>query len=99
MDDYLKEVTLKKFTPRTHATMPSLKKDLKRTLDSGYGVDLAEGLEGIHCVSAVILDDYEYPVGAITTIGPAFRMPEQRFEEIGKICVESALEIRKKVLE
>jgi DNA-binding IclR family transcriptional regulator len=38
-------------------------------------------------------------VGAVTTIGPAFRMPEERFEEIGKICVESALEIRKKVLE
>ena len=99
LEDYLQEVTLKKFTSRTHATMPSLKKDLKSTLECGYGVDLAEGLEGIHCVSAVILDDYEYPVGAVTTIGPAFRMPEERFEEIGKICVESALEIRKKVLE
>ena len=56
----------------------------------------AEGLEGIHCVSAVILDDYEYPVGAITTIGPSFRIPEQRFEEIGKICVELALNDKKK---
>jgi len=99
LDDYLSEVILKKFTPRTLATIPSLKKDLKRTRESGYGVDLAEGLEGIHCVSAVILDDYQYPVGAITTIAPAFRLTKERFEEIGEICQGSALEIRKKIFE
>ena len=58
-------------------------------------MDLAEGLEGIHCVSAVILDDYEFPVGAITTIAPAYRLPPDRFEEIGQACMESAAKIRK----
>jgi DNA-binding IclR family transcriptional regulator len=52
-------------------------------------------LEGIHCVSSVILDDYEFPVGAITTIAPAFRLPPDRFEEIGQACMESAGMIRK----
>ena len=62
-------------------------------------MDLAEGLEGIHCVSAVILDDYQYPVGAITTIAPTFRLPEERFKEIGTHCLEAAREIKKKILE
>ena len=95
---YLQEVTLKKFTPTTLSTATSLKKELEKVRGCGYGVDLAEGLAGIHCVSAVILDDYEYPVGSITTIGPAFRMPPERFEEIGKICIEAAAQIRKEIL-
>ena len=92
---YLSAVKLKKFTVRTHATVRSLRKELERTRCCGYAIDLAEGLEGIHCVSSVILDDYEFPVGAITTIAPAFRLPPERFEEIGQACMESARMIRK----
>ena len=92
---YLSAVKLKKFTIRTHATVRSLRKELERIRSCGYAVDLAEGLEGIHCVSSVILDDYEFPVGAITTIAPAFRLPPERFEEIGQACMESAGMIRK----
>ena len=99
LQEYLNHVTLKKFTPRTLATGSSLKKELKEVRDCGFAVDLAEGLEGIHCVSAVVLDDYHYPVCAITTIGPAFRMPEKRFKEIGNACLEAAREIRKKILD
>ena len=47
----------------------------------------------------MILDDYQYPVGAITTIAPTFRMPEDRFVEVGAHCLEAAGEIRKKILE
>ena len=92
---YLDAVRLKKFTARTYATVRSLRKELERTRSCGYAVDLAEGLEGIHCVSSVILDDYEFPVGAITTIAPAFRLPPERFEEIGQACMKSAGMIRK----
>jgi IclR family acetate operon transcriptional repressor len=98
LDAYFKKVTLKKFTKTTLSTVSSLKKELTRVTACGYAVDLAEGLEGIHCVSAVILDDYEYPVGSITTIGPAFRMQPARFEEIGKTCVRAAAQIREKIL-
>ncbi|MGY8714171.1 MAG: IclR family transcriptional regulator domain-containing protein, partial [Verrucomicrobiia bacterium] len=62
------------------------------------GLDLAEGLEGIHCVSAVILDDYHYPVGAITVIAPSSRLTSDRFAEIGEACVKSAQKIREELL-
>lgn len=97
--DYLEKVSLKKFTPRTLASEALLRKELQKVKECGYAVDLAEGLEGIHCVSAVVLDDYAYPVGAITTIAPAFRLPPERFDELGRICVEAANKIRKKILE
>lgn len=98
LKDYLQAVTLRKFTGQTLATRSSLLKGLKETETLGYAVDLAEGLEGIHCVASVILDDYHYPVGAITIIAPAFRMPPKRFEEMGKACIEHASQIREKLL-
>ena len=98
LKDYLKAVTLRKFTRQTLATRSSLQKGLQETETLGYAVDLAEGLEGIHCVASVILDDYHYPVGAITIIAPAFRMPAERFEEMGQACIEHAYQIREKLL-
>ena len=98
LETYLNKVNLKKFTSRTLATRSLLSKDLQEIRERGYSLDLAEGLEGIHCVSAVILDDYHYPVGAITVIAPSFRLVPDRFEEIGKTCIQSAREIREKLL-
>ncbi len=98
LKDYLKVVTLRKFTRQTLATRSSLLQGLQETESLGYAVDLAEGLEGIHCVASVILDDYHYPVGAITIIAPAFRMPPERFGEMGKACMEHASQIREKLL-
>ena len=99
LNRYLQKTTLKRFTPRTFATREALLAELKNVRDSGYAVDVAEGLEGIHCVSSVILDDYEYPIGAITTIAPAFRLPITRFEEIGISCLESSGRIRRALFE
>ncbi|MEC9122518.1 MAG: IclR family transcriptional regulator C-terminal domain-containing protein, partial [Verrucomicrobiota bacterium] len=65
---------------------------------TGYGIDQAEGLDGIHCVAAVILDDYHYPIASITTIAPAFRLQSDRFEGIGQACIEAASIIRSKLL-
>ena len=94
LETYLNDVTLKKFTSTTLATRSQLSDDLQKIRKRGYGLDLAEGMEGIHCVSAVILDDYHYPVAAITVIAPSFRLKRDRFEEIGKACVQSAQKIR-----
>ena len=94
LEKYLQKVKLKKFTPQTFANREDLLKELEKVRNQGYAIDFAEGLEGIHCVSSVILDDYQYPVGAITIIAPAFRLPKDRFQEIGKACINSASRIR-----
>ena len=96
LDDYLQTVNSKKFTDQNLATTGSVKNNLNCVRKTGYVLDQAEGLEGIDCVYTIVLDDYEYPVGSITTIGPAFRMTPKRFQEIGKFCIRSAMEIRAK---
>ena len=77
LESYLKRVNLKKFTDRTLSTARTLREELAKIRESGCAVDLAEGLEEFIVYPRVILDDYQYPVGSITTIAPAFRMPPE----------------------
>lgn len=94
---FFKQVTLKQFTPSTLATREKLTAALERSRRSGYAVDRSEGMEGIHCVGAAILDPRGYPVGGITVIGPAFRLKESHFKEVGRRCAEAAADIARRI--
>ncbi len=96
--NWLNSVTLKRFTESTHATPEDLRAELGRTRARGFATDLAEGLEGIHCVSAPILNAHEYPVAAITMMAPIFRLPESQLAELGAKCVHAAGLIRERLL-
>ena len=47
LESYLKRVNLKKFTDRTLSTARTLREELAKIRESGYAVDLAEGLENL----------------------------------------------------
>jgi IclR family acetate operon transcriptional repressor len=98
LEQYLDTVRLKQFTPSTLTTREDLTKHLLAARKSGYAVDLAEGLEGIHCLAAAVLDEYHYPVAAITIMAPAFRLKKDRFAALGRACVEAAEKIRTQIL-
>ncbi len=97
LETYFGTVTLKPFTATTRATRGALTADLQNSRRLGYATDLAEGLEGIHCAAAAILDDYAYPVAAITVMAPAFRLKPARFDELGRACAEAATAIMSKL--
>jgi IclR family acetate operon transcriptional repressor len=98
LDLFFKGVTLKQFTPTTLATRSALEADLTKARKRGYALDLAEGLEGIHCVGAVVLDEYSYPVAAITVMSPAFRVKEEHLHKLGVVCMEAAAKIQTRLL-
>lgn len=98
LQTFYKEVKLKRFTPTTHATRESLTRELETIRAQGYAVDLAEGLEGIHCVGAAITDAQGYPLAALTVIGPSFRLRTEHFETLGRQCIESAAAIQRRIL-
>lgn len=95
---FFNSVTLKPFTATTRATRAALEADLAKIRRRGYATDLAEGLEGIHCAAAVVLDDYAYPVAAITVMAPAFRLKADRFPELGRACAKAAETIHRRLL-
>lgn len=94
---YLKQVKLKRYTPTTLATPRALTRALEEIRRRGYAPDRAEGMEGIHCVGAAVLDNRGYPVAGVTVIGPAFRLRERQFEEVGRLCIECAREISRRI--
>ncbi|MEK0445344.1 MAG: Transcriptional regulator KdgR [Verrucomicrobiota bacterium] len=84
---------LKSFTPTTLSRRKDLERELAIARVVGFAVDRAEGIEGIHCVAAPILDEYGNPVGAVTTIAPLARLPEADFEKVGQRVREAARQI------
>jgi IclR family acetate operon transcriptional repressor len=94
---FFKQVKLKRFTPTTLATRETLTAALAESRKRGYAVDRAEGLPGIHCVGAAILDRRGHPVGGLTVIGPAFRVKETHFRELGRRCIAAAREIARRI--
>jgi DNA-binding IclR family transcriptional regulator len=98
LDEFFRAVKLKRFTPTTLSSREKLLDAFQDIRRNGYAIDLAEGMEGIHCVGSAIVDTYGYPVAAITVIGPAFRVSKDQFEALGKQCVEAAAEIQRRVL-
>jgi DNA-binding IclR family transcriptional regulator len=97
LEEYLSAVRLKQYTPTTHGTRESLLRELQRIRHCGYGVDLAEGVAGIHCVGAAILDTNGYPIAGLTVIGPSFRLREEHFEAVGAQCRACAAAIGRRL--
>ena len=94
---FFKAVKLKRFTPTTLSTKETLSAALAESRRAGYAVDRAEGLPGIHCVGAAILDRRGHPIGGLTVIGPAFRLKEPQFKELGRRCIDAAREIARRI--
>jgi IclR family acetate operon transcriptional repressor len=98
LESFFAQVTLKQFTPATLASRHALEADLLKTRKRGFATDIAEGLEGIHCVAAAILDEYRYPVAAITVMSPSFRVKRDQFEKLGHLCIQAAQSITQRLL-
>jgi len=90
---------LKKFTATTLARREDLIRELESIRASGYAIDRAEGVEGIHCIATPVFDEYHQPVAAVTVMAPLTRMPEGEFLLFAQRCREAAERIERKLRE
>ena len=93
----LKGVIFKRMTSNTIVSREKFMKALEEVKQTGYGVDHAEALDGVHCVAAPIFNHQGYPVAALTITGPAERVPSASFVKIGKLICEHAAQISKRL--
>ena len=92
-DTLLEQIEYEVFTERTAGSRKNLELMLERVLENGYGVDNEEELIGVNCLACPIFSGRGYPVAAIWITGPASRLSEARFDELGAIVAEYALHI------
>jgi IclR family acetate operon transcriptional repressor len=90
LDALLPRLKLKRFTPTTITSKADLRQSLEETRRTGYAVDRAEGMLGIHCVAAPILDRHGAAIAAMTIAGPATRVHEDDFESIAQLVKKAA---------
>lgn len=89
-EDIISKMEFKKFTDHTITKPAAYRKLLEDTKKKGYGSDIGEEVEGVNCISAPILNRNGYPIAAIWVTGPAERLPEKDFDEIGAVVKEHA---------
>lgn len=89
-EETIEQIAFKRFTSSTITSKRAFRQELAEIRERGFALDRAEGMEGIHCVAAPILDRHGFAVGAITIAAPASRIPEDKFDAYGKIVSDGA---------
>ena len=84
---------LQRYTESTIARPAALREDLGAGADRGYWYTVEELEAGLNAVAAPIRCATGAVVAAVSVSGPAFRLPEESFEEVGGLTAEAAAEI------
>ena len=96
-DQMISRLGLIASTARTITSEADLIKECDRIISQGYSVDYAESNEGIHCVAAPIISEFEGVVGAMWVTGPAKRLPRSRFKELGEQVKAAAVQASQRI--
>jgi DNA-binding IclR family transcriptional regulator len=84
---------LERFTPTTVVDLPELLSQLRQVRSRGFAVCRGEYEISAWGVSAPVLDVSGRPVAVMSIWGPASRVAESRFEALGALAREAALDL------
>ena len=76
---------MRKYTDHTDVSIPDILEDLRVTAGRGYAASEEQYERDINAVAAPIFDAERHPIAAIAIAGPSFRMPKERFPELGEL--------------
>ena len=77
---------LQKYTEHTITTIDALQEELAGVRRDGYAKAVAELEEALVAVAAPVFDPAGACVAALSVSGPAYRMPAEMLDELGRLC-------------
>lgn len=83
-------IQFRSFTASTITNGEALLKEVNAIRARGFGFDLAEHEEGIHCVAAPILCTGHDFAAAVSVTGPAYRLTLEHLEKLAPVVCEIA---------
>ena len=89
----LTSVERRTYTPHTKTGVAEVLEELQVVKAKGYAVDNEENEIGARCVGVAISDSEGLPVAAVSASGPAWRLPEDKVERIGRLLMSAARQI------
>lgn len=84
-------------TANTLTTGAALRDNLETVRHRGYAIDDIENEEGIRCVAAPVFDHNGKAVAAVSISGPVSRVTKAKVAELGKLAIEAADEISRRL--
>ena len=78
--------SLERYTEHTITTDEALQADLARVRRNGYATAVAELEDGLVAVAAPVSGPAGDCVAALSISGPAYRMPPDKLDELGRLC-------------
>ena len=94
LDDYIRHLIIKRFTPNTITDADSLVQHLAKVREQGYAIDNQELEIGLVCVAAPVFKLDGQVIASISVSGPAYRM-EDKISRYVPIVKETASAISK----
>ncbi|MDD4869031.1 MAG: IclR family transcriptional regulator C-terminal domain-containing protein [Kiritimatiellae bacterium] len=88
--EIISRMTFTKFNQRTITTSKAFFKEIETIRRNGYATDIAEEVEGCHCIGAPIMDQNRFPIAAVWVTGPSNRLPISKFEHIARFTITAA---------
>ena len=82
-EELIQKIEYTTYNKRTINSRENFRTCLKEVKSKGYAMDLAEEIEGMHCVGAPIFNRRGYPIAAIWITGPHIRLSAQTLDNIG----------------
>jgi IclR family transcriptional regulator, acetate operon repressor len=80
---------LERYTAQTITSPDALSTELETIRRNGYATAVAELEEGLVAVASPVLDGSGVCVAALSVSGPAFRMPPESLDKLGRLCAEA----------
>lgn len=81
------------YNERTISSRDEMQKEIDKILSIGYAVDLEEEMNGVHCVSTPVFNQFGMVVAALWTSGPSGRLKKEHFPEVAKKLHEASAQI------
>lgn len=81
------------YNKRTIRNEAEMQDEILRVRQCGYATDLEEGLDGVHCVAAPVLDQSGDITAVLWTSGPSGRMKKEMFPAIADELKKAAEQI------
>jgi len=98
LEEFFKEVELKKFTPKTITDKETLLKHIEEVKKNGYAIDDEEWEEEVRCLSVPVKNYKNNVIAAITISAPSFRVSKEKLiNEVKDEMIKKAEELSREL--